>query len=395
MPQSLYRSEGRHATWLELFFDLVFVAVFGVVAHDLAHTHNGHIGLEQLLRFPLVFIPVWWIWMTHTLYANRFDTDSREHRLFSLLIMGIMVLLSTLAADSLGSSFTLFVALYVLMRWMLAYRYWREFIGSQKSLGFARDLTLAIFVGGLVSLSAVALEGLAKYVVFYLGMAVDVIWQVAVRGKVATCPVDREHLVERIGLLAIIILGESIIAMVASLDHEEWNLMDMVSAGTGFLLIGAIWWIYFDSFPKLEQAKRLKTANALIYPQLLLCMGLLILANMIRHAILGDLDRPTFGLLAVTGLLLFYLGKQIPYWYAFPPWRRVIITNSLICVAITVASSWLPRIEYSMLGMTLGIFVYVYLGFRRVMTVDVSDYLEKQHEPEVDENSRETGKASY
>jgi len=91
MINSLYQVKGRHATWLELFFDLVFVAVIGVVTHDLAHTHDGHIGAEQLVRFPLVFIPVWWIWMTHTLYANRFDKDNREHRLSSLAVMAIMV----------------------------------------------------------------------------------------------------------------------------------------------------------------------------------------------------------------------------------------------------------------------------------------------------------------
>lgn len=43
----LYRSNGRHATWLELFFDLVFVAVIGVITHDLAHTKDGHISAEQ------------------------------------------------------------------------------------------------------------------------------------------------------------------------------------------------------------------------------------------------------------------------------------------------------------------------------------------------------------
>jgi len=58
MINSLYQSKGRHATWLELFFDLVFVldlvAVIGVVTHDLAHTHDGHIGAEQLIRFPVL-----------------------------------------------------------------------------------------------------------------------------------------------------------------------------------------------------------------------------------------------------------------------------------------------------------------------------------------------------
>ena len=37
-----YHMEHRHATWLELFFDLVFVASIGIVTHNLAHAHDGH-----------------------------------------------------------------------------------------------------------------------------------------------------------------------------------------------------------------------------------------------------------------------------------------------------------------------------------------------------------------
>ena len=53
---SLYYAKERHATWLELFFDLVFVAVIGVIAHDLAHTHGGHIEVAQVLRFLLIYL---------------------------------------------------------------------------------------------------------------------------------------------------------------------------------------------------------------------------------------------------------------------------------------------------------------------------------------------------
>ncbi len=41
----------RQATWLELFFDLVFVAVIGVIAHTLGHTHHGHLSADQLFNF--------------------------------------------------------------------------------------------------------------------------------------------------------------------------------------------------------------------------------------------------------------------------------------------------------------------------------------------------------
>ena len=106
---SLYHAKHRHATWLELFFDLVFVAVIGVIAHDLAHTHDKHISIEQLVRFPLVFIPVWWIWITHTLFSNRFDNDTRSQRFMSLCIMGLLVILSTYAKTSLTTHFSEFV----------------------------------------------------------------------------------------------------------------------------------------------------------------------------------------------------------------------------------------------------------------------------------------------
>ena len=85
-----YHLAERHATWLELFFDLVFVASIGVITHHLVHVHHGHIEFKQLLLFGIEFIPVWWIWATHTLYSNRFDTDSKGHRLASLLVMLLM-----------------------------------------------------------------------------------------------------------------------------------------------------------------------------------------------------------------------------------------------------------------------------------------------------------------
>ena len=91
-----YHAEHRHATWLELFFDLVFVACISVVTHD------GHLDLGHALMFPLELAPIWWVWATHTLYANRFDSDGTGDRLASLTIM----LLMTAMAAFLGKGMT-------------------------------------------------------------------------------------------------------------------------------------------------------------------------------------------------------------------------------------------------------------------------------------------------
>ena len=59
MATPRYQTDDRHATWLELFFDLVFAACISVIGHHLTHTHDGHLDARLLLLFPVEFLPVW------------------------------------------------------------------------------------------------------------------------------------------------------------------------------------------------------------------------------------------------------------------------------------------------------------------------------------------------
>ena len=116
MSNLKYFDEHRHATWLELFFDLVFVAAISVVTHALGHAHHGHLEVKQVIEFFLAFIPIWWIWATHTLYANRFDTDSHGHRAATLGIMFLAAMMSAIIGGHLLDSFVPFLAFYLPIR---------------------------------------------------------------------------------------------------------------------------------------------------------------------------------------------------------------------------------------------------------------------------------------
>jgi low temperature requirement protein LtrA len=67
----------RHATWYELYFDLVFVGHRGA-ARDGARPRAT---LAGFLRFAGLFVPIAWAWTGFTFYANRFDTDDVVYRL--------------------------------------------------------------------------------------------------------------------------------------------------------------------------------------------------------------------------------------------------------------------------------------------------------------------------
>ena len=140
-------------------------------------------------------------------------------------------------------------------------------------------------------------------------------------------------------------------------------------------MIGAIWWIYFDGFNILERAKHIRHGFPLLYSHVLFLLGMGILSSLIRHAILNDLAMRDFRALAIAGMTLFYLGKQISYYVVFPTIRSIIVINTIVCISVTILSTFLPRPEYTLMGMTVGLFFYVYSNFRWTLTQDFSDFL--------------------
>jgi len=68
--------EERHASWVELFFDLAFAGAVGQLAGAL----QDHPGLGDLARFLMLFTPVWWLWVQLSFYADRHESEDAAHR---------------------------------------------------------------------------------------------------------------------------------------------------------------------------------------------------------------------------------------------------------------------------------------------------------------------------
>lgn len=373
--QFQYLLDNRHATWLELFFDLVFVSSIGIVTHQLAHTHNGHLDSNQVWLFPIQFLTIWWIWTTHTMFANRFDTDSRYHRVSSLLIMFLMITMTAFLGNDLFEHYGRFISFYLAIRFILAVLFFKSAKMLDKAQIFAQNSGFIILIGAIISGLSFFLSDPYRVIILVLGILLEMTAFVLIsRGK--TLPaIHKEHFVERIGLLSIILLGESVISLVGALRDVSWGMMSILAAITGFIMIGLIWWIYYDSFHVMERIKAMKNGFSLIYTHFFLAMGFVILANVIRHAILSDLEMEDFRILAILGMCFFYIGKQTVYFTFLPPFRKPITINTLVCIFITIGSTYLPKIEYALVGITFGMLYYTLANFRFTLTKDVSNYL--------------------
>lgn len=102
----------RHATWLELFYDLVFVVVISQLAHNL----DLDFSLFGFIGFLALFVPVWWSWTGAAFYATRFDTDDLGHRFLTLLQMIGAAALAVNVSDGLGKDSAGFALSYAAFR---------------------------------------------------------------------------------------------------------------------------------------------------------------------------------------------------------------------------------------------------------------------------------------
>jgi low temperature requirement protein LtrA len=147
----------------------------GKLTHLLAHTHHGRLGSGVWGNFILTFIPMWWIWVGHTVCSNRFDADTRPHRIATLFLMLLIMLASVQIGDNAVRSHVPFVVLYVAARLFIAASYfWAARVHRDKAK-FARQTGMIYCGGALLSLSSVLFQLPVAVVVFYAGLLFDIV----------------------------------------------------------------------------------------------------------------------------------------------------------------------------------------------------------------------------
>jgi low temperature requirement protein LtrA len=235
--------EARKVTWLELFFDLVFVAAVAQVAAPLRDQYS----LVGLIRFAPLFMLIWWAWTGHTVFSTRFDSDDVIQRGLTLVQMFAVAAMAANAKDALDSrSSAGFAAAYAAVRFLLVAQYFRA-----RHVPDARALTARYLLGhgtaAVFWLASALVPTPARFWIWGLAFALDLgtPW-LAVPHSVKVPP-DAAHLPERFGLFTLILLGESVVAVMQGMEsQDDWTPAAAMSAFLGMGISFLIWWWYFD-----------------------------------------------------------------------------------------------------------------------------------------------------
>ena len=246
----LLRVRRGHArvTYVELFFDLVFV--FAIT--QLSHALLADLTLLGALRMLVLFLAVWWAWINTAWVTNWVDPDRGPTRLvlFAIMIGGMLVAISVPHAyDSAGLGFALAYVAVELTR--AGFMVWAS--GAQPALrrNFQRIFCWQLFAAPFWLLGA-AFEGEVRLVLWLLAVG---IWTAAPvfgfraprlgRSSTADWTVEGAHFAERCALFVIIALGESLLVTGATFGDLAWTPMTFAAFLVALAGSIAMWWIYF------------------------------------------------------------------------------------------------------------------------------------------------------
>lgn len=232
----------RHATWLELFADLAYVAVFAQVGLFLKEDFSPQrIGLALIL-----FTAVWWAWAGNTFYLSRFDQYDLWHRLTGLLQVALVVGLAAGAYRATDPNSLTFALCYIGLRLLL--------IGQYLYAGFhnphLRKLTSVYATGFSLAVlfwivSLFVPKPLA-YSLWGIGLLIDIVTPRFNVKEAIKYPPNESHVPERFGLFTVIVLGETIIASVYGADFAHVGVYKGLLTLGGILIAFGIWWLYFE-----------------------------------------------------------------------------------------------------------------------------------------------------
>jgi low temperature requirement protein LtrA len=231
--------EGERVTPLELFFDLVFVLAITQCTALMSH-HPTWPGLAQGL---LVLGMLWWAWTGYAWLTSVLDPEEGAVRLVMFGAMAALLLVSLCVPEAFGDLALAFALIYGVVR----SAHIALFMLASPEDDDLRHSVLGLAVSTVVAVALLALASL------FDGLAQGALWALALFLDMAGpyffgsegWKLMPEHFAERHGLIVIIALGESIVAIGVGASHTL-SLGIGAAAVLGVALTAAMWWIYFD-----------------------------------------------------------------------------------------------------------------------------------------------------
>jgi low temperature requirement protein LtrA len=341
----------RRTSWLELFYDLIFVAV---ISH-LSQVLSRGVTPASVTAFVVLSIPVWWVWVGGTLYNERFEADDVSHRLIVFIQMVPVIGLAVNIGDAFGARGDQFIVAYVASRLLIIFLWLRGGYHDRSARPLTTRYATGFAIGAALWAFSYFTPAPVRYWLWTAGLSVDLVTPLFTLRQQSRLPaLSASHLTERFGLFTMIVLGEAVLAVVTGVAaRTTLPLAVAVAANLGLALAFGLWWIYFDQATRALRGPNIRWRFAWDYLHLPLTMSLVAAGAGIRLLVSDEMSAVSPGVrwlacCAVAGAL----GSVGAMQFLTRPSKRVQVR--VVSPALKVAAAG-ASVVLAALGSGLGV----------------------------------------
>jgi low temperature requirement protein LtrA len=302
----------QRVTPLELFFDLVFVYAITQVTLLMSEdpTWSG------VMRGLLVLAALWWAWSGYAWLTNTLEPEEAVVRVGMFSAMAAMLVVALAVPGAFDRDAALFGIAYLVVRVLQLLLFVVAGKRDSDLLGAVVRQLLPAMVSPAIIVVAALFDGTTQIALWAVALAIDYLSALIGRGQ--GIQVSPAHFAERHGLIVIIALGESIVAIGIGAAGESLTPAIVLAAVLGIVVIATLWWAYFDVYAvglqrqlsELGGAARARFArDAYSYLHLPMIAGIVLFALGLKKTI-EQVDEPLAAVPAVAlccGLSLYFL----------------------------------------------------------------------------------------
>lgn len=281
----------QKVSWLELFFDLIFVVAFDQLAKRLGNSQS----LENVAVFLVMFTAIWWAWASNATFAARYGNECRAYRWGTVAEMISVAMIATIERGDLKQTGVYFALAFGMNRLLhAALHLWAD-RRTPSAVTLSRHTASVVGTAGLLWLGSALLPGgsSAQLGVWAGALLLDFLNPVLARRRNLQVLPHEAHLPERVGLLQIIALGGVMTEVVGGSRQQQLGWGTLLPALFSILSVVALWRLYFDQARALPLLRarmqgQLRGTLAWLYGHLPFTLSVVVLGVGLGHGISSD-----------------------------------------------------------------------------------------------------------
>jgi len=343
----------RRISWLELFYDLVYVIAIARITHHL----SLHISIPGFLEYASLFILIFWGWLNGSLYHDLHGNEGLRTRLMTLWQMMIIAAFAITIDQSGSDRMANITIVFMIMQFYITYMWWSIGIYDKEHRRYNLPYTILFLLSlALMGLSlAVSQEWLKMLVplVLICNYSPPFIAHRLLRRASLDLNLS-SSMSERLGLFTIIVFGELVFGIVNGISElDVASLTTWLNFSFAIAIVFALWWIFFTLVSNREAKKGFANATLLelLYIPTLISLGLIAAGFSGLFGEEAHLLQKVFGYAIAAfliGISLMMGLLEVPgkFRMIIPPVRISLSVTALIFVIITAINVNVESLYY-------------------------------------------------